>query len=48
MYGQREIAYRAQDKSARSKVFWEIVILRTINAIKDSSEARESFAFFYA
>jgi len=30
MYGQREIAYLQQDKKARSKTFWEIVIIRTI------------------
>ena len=30
MYGQREIAYKAQDKKERSKAFWEIIILRTI------------------
>ena len=30
MYGQREIAYKQSDKSARSKAFWEIIILRTI------------------
>lgn len=30
MYGQREIAYLQKDKSARSKTFWEIIILRTI------------------
>ncbi|CDB32598.1 putative uncharacterized protein [Clostridium sp. CAG:575] len=30
MYGQREIAYKQSDKAARSKAFWEIIILRTI------------------
>ena len=30
MYGQREIAYRAQDKKERSKAFWEIISIRTI------------------
>lgn len=30
MYGQRQIAYQQQDKTARSKSFWEIVIIRTI------------------
>lgn len=30
MYGQREIAYRQQDKKGRSKTFIEIIILRTI------------------
>lgn len=30
MYGQREIAYKQSDKAARSKTFWEIIILRTI------------------
>lgn len=30
MYGQREIAYLQQDKKGRSKVFWEIVGIRTI------------------
>ena len=30
MYGQREIAYKQSDKVARSKAFWEIIILRTI------------------
>lgn len=30
MYGQREIAYLQQDKKARSKAFWEIVIVRAI------------------
>ncbi len=29
MYGQREIAYKAQDKKQRTKSFWEIVIIRT-------------------
>jgi len=28
MYGQREIAYFQDDKKKRSKVFWEIIILR--------------------
>lgn len=30
MYGQREIAYKGEDKKARSKAFYEIVILRTV------------------
>lgn len=30
MYGQREIAYKAQNKKERSKIFWEIIIIRTI------------------
>lgn len=30
MYGQREIAYKGADKQARSKAFWEIIIMRTI------------------
>ena len=30
MYGQREIAYKANDKVQRSKSFWEIVIIKTI------------------
>ena len=30
MYGQREIAYFQDDKKKRSKVFFEIVILRSI------------------
>ena len=30
MYGQREIAYKQQDKKAKSKAFWEIIIIRTI------------------
>jgi len=30
MYGQREIAYKADDKKERSKAFWEIIIIRTI------------------
>lgn len=30
MYGQRQIAYQQQDKTARSKSFWEIVTIRTI------------------
>ena len=30
MYGQREIAYKAEDKKSRSIAFWEIIILRTI------------------
>lgn len=29
-YGQREIAYRQDDKVARSKVFWELLVLRTV------------------
>ena len=31
MYGQREIAYKAEDNKLRSKTFWEIIIIRTIN-----------------
>jgi len=31
MYGQREIAYKANDKKQRSKAFWEIIIVRTIS-----------------
>mgnify|MGYP004503994221 FL=1 len=31
MYGQREIAYKADDKKARSKTFWEIISIRTIS-----------------
>ena len=31
MYGQREIAYKADDKKARSKTFWEIIAIRTIS-----------------
>ena len=31
MYGQREIAYKAEDKKLRSKTFWEIIIIRTIS-----------------
>lgn len=31
MYGQREIAYSQQDKKARTKIFWEIIIVRTIS-----------------
>ena len=30
MYGQRQIAYLQQDKKERSKIFWEIIIIRTI------------------
>ena len=30
MYGQRETAYLQQDKKGRSKIFWEIIIIRTI------------------
>ena len=30
MYGQREIAYKGANKQARSKAFWEIIIMRTI------------------
>lgn len=30
MYGQREIAYNAEDKEKRSKAFWEIIVIRTI------------------
>ena len=30
MYGQREIAYMQHDKRQRSKIFWEIIIIRTI------------------
>lgn len=30
MYGQREIAYKADDKKQRSKAFWEIIAIRTI------------------
>lgn len=30
MYGQREIAYKSDDKKQRSKAFWEIIIIRTI------------------
>jgi len=30
MYGQREIAYNGENKKARSKTFWEIIIIRTI------------------
>lgn len=30
MYGQREMAYMQQDKKGRSKVFWEIIIIRTV------------------
>lgn len=33
MYGQREIAYVRDDKEKRSKVFWEIIILRLITMI---------------
>lgn len=31
MYGQREIAYKAENKKLRSKTFWEIIIIRTIS-----------------
>lgn len=31
MYGQREIAYVQDDKPNRSKVFWEIIVVRTIS-----------------
>ena len=31
MYGQREIAYKADDKKQRSKSFWEIIAIRTIS-----------------
>ena len=30
MYGQRQIAYQAQDKKQRSKTFFEIILIRTI------------------
>lgn len=30
MYGEREIAYIQDDKSKRSKMFWEIIIMRAI------------------
>lgn len=30
MYGQREIAYIQQEKKKRSKIFWEIVIIRSV------------------
>lgn len=33
MYGQREMAYKAQDKKERTKAFWEIVIIRAITLI---------------
>ena len=33
MYGQREIAYVQNDKEKRSKVFWEVAILRIITMI---------------
>ena len=30
MYGEREVAYLQNDKYGRSKIFWEIIIIRTI------------------
>ena len=30
MYGQREIAYIQEEREKRTKVFWEIIILRAI------------------
>lgn len=30
MYGQREIAYKANCKSEKSKVFWELIVIRSI------------------
>ena len=30
MYGQREIAYKGENKRERSKAFWEIITIRTI------------------
>ena len=30
MYGQRETAYKGDNKAERSKVFWELIIIRTI------------------
>ena len=30
MYGQREIAYKGENKKERSKAFWEIITIRTI------------------
>ena len=30
MYGQREIAYNQNDKEKRSKIFWELVIIRIV------------------
>ena len=30
MYGQREIAYKGENKKERSKTFWEIISIRTI------------------
>ena len=31
MYGQREMAYLQKDKKGRTKVFWEIIIVRAIS-----------------
>ena len=33
MYGQREIAYNMNNKTNRSKVFWEIIIVRCITIL---------------
>lgn len=33
MYGQREIAYNQSDKEKRSKIFWELVIIRIITML---------------
>ena len=33
MYGQREIAYNQNDKEKRSKIFWELVIIKTITML---------------
>lgn len=30
MYGQREIAYKSDNKKEKSKAFWEIILIRTI------------------
>ena len=37
IYGQREVAYVQDDVEKRSKIFWELIILRTITIIISST-----------